>query len=252
MKTRPILAPQGLQDARGFVCFLANAGIFVRYGSKTLLIDGLQRGPSRFSSMSEEQIRDLINGRGMYGRIDVMLVTHDHADHYNPILTRRLLRNHPETVFLGPIMPEGRSVGRLDQAEGYAIMPGMDIHFLQVRHEGDQYKDVRNYAYDIRVHDFEFAVLGDAALSADNLAHVAEGRTVNALFVNFPFVTLRAGRAQLKTTLKSDRLFVYHLPFEADDRENYRGSAFWTVSKAGELGLPPTTLFAFPDTCLPL
>lgn len=244
--------PFGLQNVSGFVCFLANAGIFVHYGRKNLLIDGLQHGPSRFSGMSDKQIRELINGEGMFSQIDVMLATHEHPDHYNPVLTRRLLRNHPETVFLGPVRPEGQHAGVLDQPEGYAIMPGMDIHFLQVRHEGDEYRDVVNYAYDVRFDGFEFVVLGDAALTADNLARVADDRTVNALFVNFPFVTLRAGRAQLKKNLKSERLFVYHLPFEADDTENYRRSTFWSVSKAAELGLPPTMLFAYPDICVAL
>ena len=252
MKMQPLAAPQGLQNARGFVCFLANAGIFVRYGRKSLLIDGLQRGSSRFSAMSDDQIRDVVNGSGIFSRIDCMLVTHDHPDHYNPILSQRLLRNHPETVLLGPVKPEGRHVGVLDQEEGFAIMPGMEIHFVQVRHEGDEYRDVINYAYNIRISDFEFAVLGDAAVAAGNLANVTDGRTMNALFVNFPFLTLRPGRAVLKNTLHSDRLFVYHLPFEADDTENYRKSAYWCASKVGELGLPPTTVLGFPDTCLPL
>lgn len=252
MKMQPLPAPQGLQNARGFVCFLANAGIYIRYGTKSLLIDGLQRGPSRFSAMSDEQIRDVANGHGIFGRIDCMLVTHDHPDHYSPILTRRLLRSHPETVVLGPVKPEGRHVGVLEQEEGFAIMPGMEIHFLQVRHEGEEYRDVVNYAYTVRINDFEFAVLGDAALSADNLMQVTDGRVMNALFVNFPFLTLRSGRAVLKSTLRSDRLFIYHLPFEADDKENYRKSVFWCASKVNELGLPPTTVFAFPDTCMPL
>lgn len=234
------------------VCFLANAGIFIRYGRRSVLIDGLQRGTERFSGMSEDQIRDVISGRDMYARIDCMLVTHDHPDHYDQALARRFQRHHPETVCLGPVVPEGPHSGVLDQPEGFAIMSGIEIHFVRVLHEGSEYRDVVNYAYDIRIDDFEFAVLGDAALAAPNLRHVAGGRTLNALFVNFPFLTLRAGRARLKKELYSDRLFVYHLPFEADDKENYRGSAFWSLSKARELGLPPTTLFAFPDTCVSL
>ena len=245
-------APEGLQNARGFVCFLANAGIYVRFGRRSVLIDGLQRGPSRFSDMTDEQIRSVINGTGMFSNIDCLLVTHNHPDHYNPVLTRRMLRNHPETVVLGPVEQQGRHVGVLDQMEGYAVMPGMDIHFTQVRHEGDKYRDVLNYAYTIRMNGFEFAVLGDAALNADNLGQISDGRPLNALFVNFPFLTVRAGRSVLKSTLQSDQLFVFHLPFEADDTENYRKSAIWCASKAQELGLPPTTLFLFPNTCIAL
>lgn len=239
-------------DSRGFVCFLANAGIFLSYDKKTFLIDGLHRGSQRFSGSTDAQIRDIISGAGIFRRIDCMLVTHDHSDHYDLLLTRRLLHNHPETVLISPVTPSDRSSGRLDQPEGYALMPDLEVHFLQLAHEGPGYEDVVNYGYDIRVGDFEFVVAGDAAVSAAGLAHLTEGRTADAAFINFPFLTLKAGRAVMKNVLRAKKFFVFHLPFEEDDRDNYRKSAFWAASKAHELGLPPTVLFAFPDTCVPL
>lgn len=239
-------------DSHGFVCFLANAGIFLSYNNKTFLIDGLHRGSRRFSASTDEQVRDIISGAGIFRRIDCMLVTHTHSDHYDPMLTHRLLQNHPETVLISPVTPSDRTSGRLEQPEGYALMPNMEVHFLQLAHEGPGYEDVVNYGYDVRVGDFEFVVTGDAAISEAGLGHLTEGRTADAAFVNFPFLTLKAGRAALKNSLHAKRIFVFHLPFEGDDTENYRKSAFWAVSKAGELGLPPTVLFAFPDTCVPL
>lgn len=242
-----------METAKGSVFFLANAGFYAQYGGRSVLVDGLHQGKTRFSSMDDEQVDRVVRGVGRFRHIDCMLVTHAHADHYDRELTQAFLRNHPETSVVGPSDPMAGLPGPLKSPAGSVMMPGITIAFMRLRHEGEEYRNVKNYGYLVTFEGgYRFLTFGDAEVSADTTRLMSPGIPVDAAFVNFPFITLRAGRNALKKELDARRLYAIHLPFAEDDADNYRKSVLWSASKAKEIGLPPVTILGERNMVLPL
>lgn len=220
----------------------ANAGVVVTFRDGTrVLADALHQKKTRFSVVPHETAERVIASAEP---VTLMLVTHDHADHYDESLARRFLEAHPETIFAGPIEVPGidpvwRQI-RLDGIGGRANVGPLDLSWVRLVHEGKEYADVANYGCAVRSGEESFLVLGDAAMDAvrDGIELLTEAGPVDAALVNFPVIALGRGRAALEGAAARN-IIGFHLPFAADDTERYRQSAQHAVPRAQERsGLP--------------
>src|SRR5829696_3936051 len=82
------------------VRYIANEGVLIATGDKQILIDGLHReyGPAYLFPPPEMQAV-LENARAPYDKINFLLVSHVHLDHFHPQSIGLYLKSNPRSVF---------------------------------------------------------------------------------------------------------------------------------------------------------
>jgi L-ascorbate metabolism protein UlaG (beta-lactamase superfamily) len=94
--------PPGRQEALQLT-FIANEGVLVSSGDKKVLIDALFSRPhEEYRAPSPEIIEKMIKGKAPFDGVDLLLVTHNHPDHFDALLVARYLETVPGPVLLAP------------------------------------------------------------------------------------------------------------------------------------------------------
>jgi len=109
------------------VVFLANEGVFLRGGGHGVLIDGCVREPySIYGAVPDDVWRRLLAGEPPFERLDLVLVSHAHRDHFQVEAARELLLARREAIWV-----VHREVAAL-LSEGWAQWPGVADRVAQV------------------------------------------------------------------------------------------------------------------------
>ena len=72
------------------ITLVSDQGVVIRSGKTAILLDGCDRSI----------YQDLLNGKPPFSTIQLVLVSHPHADHFSPAITRNFLQKHPEAQLL--------------------------------------------------------------------------------------------------------------------------------------------------------
>ena len=76
------------------VTLLANAGVLIRYRDTALLLDGLfGRKDNPFSLLPPGCREAMLRAEPPFERLDYLLFTHYHPDHFDPEMVRALLEH---------------------------------------------------------------------------------------------------------------------------------------------------------------
>jgi L-ascorbate metabolism protein UlaG (beta-lactamase superfamily) len=81
------------------ITYVFNAGFLISSGGKKILVDALFDHCS-YGPCSPSRIRLLENGLPPFDNIDLILATHDHYDHFDPLMVGKHLENDPQAVFV--------------------------------------------------------------------------------------------------------------------------------------------------------
>jgi len=85
------------------VTFIANEGVLVSSGDAKVLIDALFDKPNpEYRAPSPEDIDQIMKGKAPYDGVDLILVTHNHPDHFDASLAARYLESVPGPILLAP------------------------------------------------------------------------------------------------------------------------------------------------------
>ncbi len=82
------------------VHYIANDGFLISSPTKTILVDALFKNPFGYPDPPEEIIEQMVRSQPPFARIDLMLFSHAHRDHFEPETALRVLMRHPETIFV--------------------------------------------------------------------------------------------------------------------------------------------------------
>jgi L-ascorbate metabolism protein UlaG (beta-lactamase superfamily)/ketosteroid isomerase-like protein len=94
---------QAEQGAPLVLSFIANAGVLVSAGDRKVLIDGLFDKPNpEYRAPSPDVLGRIMKGEAPFDGVDLVLVTHDHPDHFDPSLAARYMSAFPGAVLLAP------------------------------------------------------------------------------------------------------------------------------------------------------
>lgn len=94
------VAPSAPQPAT--VTYVGGSGFLIRAGGKKILVDALFDGFPGGYAVPASVREPLLAGRPPFDGIDLILVTHDHGDHFSAAAVLRALENNPGAVFVGP------------------------------------------------------------------------------------------------------------------------------------------------------
>jgi L-ascorbate metabolism protein UlaG (beta-lactamase superfamily) len=82
---------------------VANSGVLVTSGELKVLVDGLFDKPNpEYRAPASEILDQIMKGTAPFDGVDLVLVTHNHPDHFDAALAVRFLEARPEPILLAP------------------------------------------------------------------------------------------------------------------------------------------------------
>jgi L-ascorbate metabolism protein UlaG (beta-lactamase superfamily) len=85
------------------VTFIANAGVLVSSGDRKVLVDALFDKPNpEYRAPSADVLDKIMKGEPPYDGVDLVLVTHNHPDHFDAPLAVRYMETVPGPILLAP------------------------------------------------------------------------------------------------------------------------------------------------------
>lgn len=229
---------------------VANAGVLVRYNGLNLLVDGIHCEDGHpFCSVSPMDLHLMRTGTSPFSRLDYLLFTHEHPDHFTPALVGEQLNSRP---LKGLFMPDYRfGSNKLEELYNYARKEGVKCHSLSLdagffdnyelggeveltvigaRHMGPQYRKVRNDCFLLSSGGINILFTGDADHEAQYYEKALSGIDLDAVFVNPIFYHNSDGFNIIQNVFRTRNVVVYHLPSKDSDPLNL----WYTVERAME------------------
>jgi L-ascorbate metabolism protein UlaG (beta-lactamase superfamily) len=218
------------------VRYIANEGVLIASGGKQILIDGLHREYQPAYLFPPPEMQALLeNARAPYDKIDLLLVSHIHLDHFHAESVGLYLKNNPRSVFTssGQAVDEVRKGFAGQEKIGSQIRPvthewrksvdmeldGIKIKFLGLRHGGESLKDIQNLGHVIEIGGKKLLHIGDADMTAENFsAFKLAQEKIDIAFIPYWYLISRDGRALVKEQFNPTTNFAVHIPpAEAED-----------------------------------
>ena len=85
------------------VTLLANAGVCIGYRGMTLLLDGIfGREGNPFSPLPADCRQKMCRGEPPFEKLDCLLFTHFHPDHFSPEMTMQIVGSRPVRALFFP------------------------------------------------------------------------------------------------------------------------------------------------------
>lgn len=212
------------------VTYIGNEGFMVSMGRTKFLIDALQKS-KYYAFPSDSLAAQMMDGIPPFNNIDYVLVTHEHADHFNPEMMSRFLLNHPFAQLIAnsetysrltedSIAGKGRPGVDLEMGQHRIIHgEGAEIVVLRLNHVGGA--EVSNLAFVVRSHGYTFVHVGDARLSYNEeyLRTVDwDSYRVDLLFIQF-FDRSSETREIIEKLIKPKHVILMHIPAGREDSE---------------------------------
>ena len=220
-------------DPRIQVTLTANAGVLLKYRDTAILLDALFSDEKQaYCSPSPAALEKMLRGEEPFERVDYVLFTHLHGDHFSEELTREFLSRRPVKGLLLPASASLEEHGFFDfvKAAGvpchalteqivkteFRLPPDIRITAFRTLHLDRKYHDVPHFCFRIACGEKKLLFTSDADYTEETFAFLGD-ETLRAAFVNPMFFSDLQRRRFFRGSLPAETVVVYHLPFPEED-----------------------------------
>ena len=216
------------------VTYIANEGVLISSGGKQVLIDGLHREYKPDYAFPPPALREsLESARAPYDKLNLILVSHIHLDHFHPQSVGLHLVNNPAAVLISSDqVADGvkkdfsdfhkiasrvkRSTPQWKTKEVHEVA-GMKLSVLGLRHGSERFSWIQNLGYLLEIDGKKLLHLGDADLTEENFASFRLNQEgIDVAFIPYWYLLSRQGRSIVRDLIKPRRILAVHIsPAEA-------------------------------------
>lgn len=237
---QPVIAPQGAAvrppGATIEVTYIANEGVLVAGDGRQVLIDGLHREYRPAYPFLPEPYRGQIEtAQPPFDKIDVILVSHMHLDHFHPEAVASHLRHNPRTVLVSSeqvvrevqgTAPDHDAIkARVTTAtpalrERIALTAGgVTLEILGVGHGTGRHRTIQNLGHVVTLGGKKLLHVGDADTAAGIFdAFNLDAQGIDVAFLPVWFLTSDDGAAIVRNHIKPKHIVAVHMPAADADR----------------------------------
>lgn len=212
------------------VKYIANEGVLISSSGKTVLIDGLHREyKPDYLFPPNDLLESLENGKSPYDKINLLLVSHLHLDHFHPLSIGLHLKNNREAKLFSSAQIIGEVSKNFSDYE--KIKPqiteikhewkksfeinqnGIKVRFLGLRHGGERFKEIQNFGHLIEIGGKKFLHIGDADMTDENFSafNLAKEK-IDVAFIPFWFLLSEDRRKLVKDQFNPKQIIAVHIP----------------------------------------
>lgn len=176
------------------ITYLQNDGVLISNGEDKVLIDALFTPVSGWINITDNELNNMTSAIAPYNDIDLVLITHNHGDHYSIASVNAHLNNNSNARLIAPpqvrsnfsgsqILTVSPSVG---QSESLTIN-GIELEVLHMHHFdafGNDFSNVQNYGFLIKIGGVNILHLGDVEMTVENLQSFGlAGKNINYVLI---------------------------------------------------------------------
>ena len=233
----PAAARVPAQGSALTITYVANEGFLITAGGRAVLVDALFR-PLHEGSRArpgDALIAQMTQGAPPFARIDALLVSHDHRDHFDPALVQAFLARHPETTLVSTgaicatVAAAGGPAARMRRikidlgASAVESVAGMSVKAARVKHGGDPAGTMttENLAWLVTIDGRKILHVGDAVTDLNVKTYRSLGlpaERIDVLFLEY-FDFSDATAAFVKNELKPRHIVAMHVPTTGDEED---------------------------------
>ena len=235
-KPAEVLKQNELKELSDFtIRYIANEGVLISAGEKQILIDGLHREYKRAYAFPPPNLQKLLeNAQTPYDKINLLLVSHIHLDHFHPDSIGSYLRNNPKAMLISSEQVTGEVTKSFTDYEKIKdqIKPvthewkkltdferdDIKIKFLGLRHANAQHVSIQNLGHLIEIGCKKLLHIGDADMTEENFSafNLAKEK-IDVAFIPYWFLLSDEGRALVKNQFAPKTVVAVHIsPNEAE------------------------------------
>ena len=213
--------------------YIANEGVMVSSGNQKVLIDALFDKPNaEYRAPSPDVLDKIMKGEAPFDGVDLLLVTHNHPDHFDAPLAARYMATFPGSILLAPA--DAVAELRKAAADWTKIEPRVvsfdikvgekemrDLKQVQVTafrtlHSGD-WESPMNVMYLFELNGSRIFHEGDSPGKTDEYRDFGLGSApVDLALVHFWFPLEPNCANFLQEVLKPDHVSLMHLPIRLE------------------------------------
>lgn len=240
------LADETAETGRVAISYIANEGFLIASSSHHILVDAIFQNPFGYTDTPPSIFERMKRAQAPFQKVDLILFSHNHRDHYTPEMAWAVLKGHPETALAGNSV----TIGELKEAAGqdYARISDQVKEFnpewgeiLSTRIKGVALKifpvnhaplprEVVTLAYLFDLEGVKILHLGDIAPSAnvENFkTYGLEFEDIDIAFVDPFFLQDESGQAILKQHIRPKKIILMHMrPGEVQRYAQSLGEAY--------------------------
>lgn len=213
--------------------YIANEGVMISSGNQKVLIDALFDKPNaEYRAPSPDVLVKIMKGEAPYDGVDLLLVTHNHPDHFDAPLAARYMAMFPGSILLAPadavaelrkaaadwIKIESRVVSfdiKVGEKE-LRDLKQVQVTAFRTLHSGDR-ESPMNVMYLFELNSWRIFHEGDSPGKADEYRDFGLGSTpVDLALVHFWFPLEPNCARYLQEVLKPDHIGLMHLPIRLE------------------------------------
>mgnify|MGYP001021152502 CR=1 FL=1 len=216
-----------------FITYIACMGVLIRDDEKSILIDAIiTPGIRPYPSITKEVLVNMIKKAPPFNKIDYILITHEHEEHFNPDFVCQVLSACPEARLIAPKTVIARIRGsRYFKKRFIMQMIGLDIapnkmvdftlgkfqmFFIHLPHEADMH-DIQNIAFLIQLGHYRLLFTGDSATNIEVFQQAGlTQKSIDCIIAPFTFVITESG-VHTMDILQPRYLIAIHFPLPQYD-----------------------------------
>lgn len=210
--------------------YIANMGVLISAAGKNVLIDVIHREykPS-YLFPPPDLLKALEAAAPPYNAVDLILVTHNHLDHFHSESIALHMQNDPKATLVSPeqIVAEiAKNAAGFDAIKSRvkevtpawnqkAVMDtvGIKLTVLGLRHVNLRHREVQNLGYIVEIAGRKVLHVGDAELSDENFASfLLKAENIDVAVLPAWFLDTSAGCDQVKKLIGAKHLIATHIP----------------------------------------
>ncbi|MFA9453306.1 MAG: ankyrin repeat domain-containing protein [Candidatus Aminicenantaceae bacterium] len=227
------------------VSYIANEGFYITTPAKTIIIDALIQNPWGYLNTPAPVFAKIKDAAAPFERLDLLLFSHAHRDHYEPNMAFELMKSRKQTILVGNSI----TVGELEEAAGTDFsavkartrelnpdwgttrnetVSGVRMKVFPVNH-GDPDRPYVTLAYLMYLEGFTVLHLGDIS-PPSNVEYFPkfglEKEAIDIAFIDPFFLQNEAGQKLLKDYIRPQKIILMHMrPNETDRYATELGQA---------------------------
>ena len=237
-KTAPVLTESAAippQAPTVEITYIANEGVLISADGKQVLIDGLHREYQPDYAFLPPADREKIEtAKAPFDKIDLILVSHRHLDHFHPESVGLHLQNNPKAILVSSqqVVDEVEKNFKNYQAikarvtgatppwkEKVAMrVAGVDFEILNLRHGTGRHASIQNLGHIVKLGGKKLMHIGDADTAVENFEKFnLDDEAIDIAFLPFWFLTGSEGQTVVREHIKPRQIIAIHIsPSEAE------------------------------------